>query len=115
MATLIEISERIGTDSTDWACGDIWKSAGRAKILPAVQTAPGNGYDDMGHYRRYAKLAAGMDPVKGGKALEHTMEAMYSMRCNHEHDCCGCGFASVTVKHIRSRTFRIDTHHYRNL
>lgn len=115
MAQIIDLFERKTHEyAPGYADLDHSVFVGKAKLLPQREVAPGNGYDDMGSFIRYAKLSANVDRELGEKALRDTIRMMNGGRCRHEHDCCGCYFSSSDVTKVTGRTFKIFTRVSRN-
>ena len=116
VSEIIELEERLTHTFNDgWSHLDQWAPVGRAKLLsPRIIPAPNDPerYDTGPVYLFTAKLAADVDPDKGERALRDTMSNRYGSRCQHEHDCCGCMFSSVSVKRVTRRTLsvRVATH-----
>ncbi len=116
MAQIIDLFERKTHNyATGYADLDHSVYVGKAKLLPQREVHPGNGYDDMGSFVRYAKLSANIQNRDlGEKALRDTIRMMDGGRCRHEHDCCGCVHSASEVTRVYGRTFKIFTRVMRN-
>lgn len=115
MAEVIQLRRRLTHKHRDgWAHLDKHSELGEAKVLAPRLIANGNGFDEGPRYRYKAVIGAGIDPKLGAVALHEYFRAAYTSSCSHEHDCCGCRFASVNVKHRRGRNFSVTLRIMRN-
>lgn len=115
MAEVIQLRQRCTHSYRDgWAHLDKHRELGSAKLLPARLIREGNGCDEGPRYRYKAVLKAGMDLKQGAIALNEYFRATHTSSCSHDHDCCGCRFAYVDVKHRRGREFSVTLQIMRN-
>ena len=97
-----------------WGHLDQWDLLGRAKVLAAKLIKEGNGHDEVGTYRRLVVVGPKIPKRRALIALPEAFADLFTSRCTHEHDCCGCGFGQVTVRHRPRRAYSVITRHSRN-
>ena len=97
-----------------WTHADQSKTIGQIKVLQPQLVEQGNGIDYEGTYQRLVVVSPGTRKSLAKEAIVETLMPGFNSSCSHEYDCCGCRHASMTVRHVKGRTFSVRTHHYRN-
>jgi len=89
-----------------WRHLDRERDIGTCQITPRRKVAAGSQHGEGDVFIQHARVRPGLTGRDVRAALGNTMS---SSRCRHEHDCCGCAFADVTVTQISKRDFVVRT------
>ena len=97
-----------------WASLDEHTYLCTARIPAPRIIEEGDGISDGGVYHYTIKVPRQLsrkDHARIKRAIYHTIGGS---NCQHEHDCCGCTFRSVSVQRTSLRTYSVRVSSWRN-